>query len=193
MRLAKNPNAKSRYVSRSIRNRRTTIDPADMEISSEDVEALEACDGTEEGSLAAFCEDDSTTENFKLTKVLPANFRSHLSTRKWIITPYFSLRWAQKPENWNATQHRSPSGARDTFQNVMVKEFTNTASIELSSFITSSNQVVNFFRIQEILSPKPFLFEKKLKMGENGLGRNISIHQNEIDLVKSQFKWPIGF
>ena len=40
-----------------------------MEISSEDVEALEACDGTEEGSLAAFCEDDSTTENFKLTKV----------------------------------------------------------------------------------------------------------------------------
>ena len=92
MRLAKNPNAKSRYVSRSIRNRRTTIDPADMEISSEDVEALEACDGTEEGSLAAFCEDDSTTENFKLTKVLPGNFRSHLSARKWIITPYFSLR-----------------------------------------------------------------------------------------------------
>merc|ERR1711915_872465 len=31
MRLAKNPNAKSRYVSRSIRNRRTTIDPADLD------------------------------------------------------------------------------------------------------------------------------------------------------------------
>ena len=72
MRLAKNPNAKSRYVSRTIRNRRTTIDPADMEISSEDVEALEACDGTEEGPLAAFCEDDLATENlsFKLTKVV---------------------------------------------------------------------------------------------------------------------------
>ena len=71
MRLAKNPNAKSRYVSRSIRNRRTTIDPADLDISSEDVEALEACDGTEEGPLAAFCEDDLAAENsnFKLTKV----------------------------------------------------------------------------------------------------------------------------
>ena len=53
--------------------------------------------------------------------------------------------------------------------------------------------MVNFFRIIEILSPKPYLFEKKLKLGENGLGQNISIHPNEIDLVKSQFKWPIGF
>ena len=68
-RLAKNPNAKSRYVSRAIRNRRTTT--KDMEISSEDVEALEACDGSEEGALAEFCRDDLETENpnFKLTKV----------------------------------------------------------------------------------------------------------------------------
>lgn len=42
-----------------------------MEISSEDVEALEACDGSEEGALAEFCQDDLETENpnFKLTKV----------------------------------------------------------------------------------------------------------------------------
>ena len=93
MRLAKNPNAKSRYVSRSIRNRRTTIDPADLDISSEDVEALEACDGTEEGPLAAFCEDDLATENsnFKLTKVFqPASGQFPVISR--VITNYFSHR-----------------------------------------------------------------------------------------------------
>ena len=72
MRLSKNPNAKSRYVSRAIRNRRSVIDAKDMEISSDDVEALEACDGTEEGPLADFCQDDLESENsnFKLTKVI---------------------------------------------------------------------------------------------------------------------------
>ena len=153
MRLAKNPNAKSRYVSRSIRNRRTTIDPADLDISSEDVEALEACDGTEEGPLAAFCEDDLAAENsnFKLTKVFKSVSTSgQLPVSHREIMNYFSRRWAQKPENWNAIQRRSPNGARDTFPNVMVKEFTSTASIELSSFITSSNQVVNrFFLAQQ--------------------------------------------
>ena len=78
MRLAKNPNAKSRYVSRAIRNRRSVFDANDMEISSEDVEALEACDGTEEGPLADFCQDDLESENanFKLTKVYFILFRS---------------------------------------------------------------------------------------------------------------------
>ena len=192
MRLAKNPNAKSRYVSRSIRNRKATIDQADLEISSEDVEALEACDGTEEGSLAAFCEDDHASENsnFKLTKVFQPSF-GQLPVSHREITKYFSHRWAQKLGNLNATQRRSPNGARDTFRNVMANEFTSTASIEPSSFITSWNQVVNFFPNFRNSGPVTFFIWEKTQNGWNG--RNVSIHQNEIKLVKSQFKWPIGF
>ena len=52
MRPAKNPKARSSFVPRQIRSRR---DAEEYEFDDEDYEALEDCDGTEEGAVAELC------------------------------------------------------------------------------------------------------------------------------------------
>ena len=52
MRPAKNPKARSAFKPRQIRSRR---DAEEIEFEDEDYEALEDCDGTEEGQVAELC------------------------------------------------------------------------------------------------------------------------------------------
>ena len=80
MRPAKNPKARSSFVPRQIRSRR---DAEEYEFDDEDYEALEDCDGTEEGAVAELCKQPRvsisattfdrplSTDNFR---VLPAIF-----------------------------------------------------------------------------------------------------------------------
>ena len=52
MRPAKNPKARSAFKPRQVRSRR---DAEEIEFEDEDYEALEDCDGTEEGQVAELC------------------------------------------------------------------------------------------------------------------------------------------
>ena len=68
MRPAKNPKARSNLVPRQIRSRR---DAEEYEFDDEDYEALEDCDGTEEGAVAELCKQPRVSIRPAISKILP--------------------------------------------------------------------------------------------------------------------------
>ena len=118
MRPAKNPKARSAFKPRQIRSRR---DAEEIEFEDEDYEALEDCDGTEEGQVAELCKQPRVSA---LTVFLHTNSDINLEHPSKI----FSSPFLSKKENSSDTPPPLSSGAEDTFPNVTVKEFMNTVS-----------------------------------------------------------------
>ena len=75
MRPAKNPKARSAFKPRQIRSRR---DAEEIEFEDEDYEALEDCDGTEQGQVAELCKQPRVS--IALTSVISPMSRSPLGT-----------------------------------------------------------------------------------------------------------------
>ena len=120
MRPAKNPKARSNLVPRQIRSRR---DAEEYEFDDEDYEALEDCDGTEEGAVAELCKQPRVS-HFNITHDSPDLYLE--PERNMFFSPFLS-----KKENSSGTPPPLSSGAEDTFLNVTVKEFMNTVSTEV--------------------------------------------------------------
>ena len=114
MRPAKNPKARSAFKPRQIRSRR---DAEEIEFEDEDYEALEDCDGTEEGQVAELC---------KQPRVSASDIFSDFNLE--LRSKIFSSPFLSKKENLSDTPPPLSSGAEDTFPNVTVKEFMNTVS-----------------------------------------------------------------
>ena len=85
MRPAKNPKARSAFKPRQIRSRR---DAEEIEFDDEDYEALEDCDGTEEGQVAELCKQPRVSAWF-----IRRNFR--ISTWNTILI-YFLVRFCPR-------------------------------------------------------------------------------------------------
>jgi hypothetical protein len=97
MRQAKNPNAKNPFVQRAI-DRFRREDDADYDeddYDEEDYEALEECDGTETGALAAFCTEDNVARKSKLSPQQRKLKRFTKSTAKW-CSRYISECYGQR-------------------------------------------------------------------------------------------------
>ena len=118
MRPAKNPKARSAFKPRQIRSRR---DAEEIEFEDEDYEALEDCDGTEEGQVAELCKQPRVS-------FLTVHPNTILDLHSQLPSKIFSSPFLSKKENSSDTPPPLSSGAEDTFPNVTVKEFMNTVS-----------------------------------------------------------------